>query len=237
MTYAVVLAAGEGTRMWPFNTIMPKCLLPVGGKPSARWICEWIVKAGFPVQLVCLAKERDMFEFAFRDMPEVKIVSSERPRGTAGQIKDITVPGSEPNMIVWYGDCLVKCPLGELLQVHNATGATVTLATTRNVKLDYGVVKLNPGRLARGGNSVSAFVEKPYVDDYLWTGVAVINRIFINDYLGDGNDLAGDVFPMVIRAKGRVVSYAVDSEWYDVGNLVSYRHVNEIAKERLGIFS
>ena len=43
---AVILAAGNATRMRPLSDNLPKCLLPVGGKPILQRIIENVVAAG-----------------------------------------------------------------------------------------------------------------------------------------------------------------------------------------------
>jgi choline kinase len=43
---AVILAAGNATRMRPLSDNLPKCLLPIGGKPILQRIIENVVAAG-----------------------------------------------------------------------------------------------------------------------------------------------------------------------------------------------
>jgi choline kinase len=43
---AVILAAGNATRMRPLSDNLPKCLLPVGGKPILERIIENVIAAG-----------------------------------------------------------------------------------------------------------------------------------------------------------------------------------------------
>ena len=43
---AVILAAGNATRMRPLSDNLPKCLLPVGGKPILQRVIENVVAAG-----------------------------------------------------------------------------------------------------------------------------------------------------------------------------------------------
>jgi choline kinase len=43
---AVILAAGRATRMRPLSDDLPKCLLPVGGKPILQRVIENVVAAG-----------------------------------------------------------------------------------------------------------------------------------------------------------------------------------------------
>ena len=42
----IILAAGTATRMRPLTDSIPKCLLPVGGKPILQRILEHVSNAG-----------------------------------------------------------------------------------------------------------------------------------------------------------------------------------------------
>lgn len=39
---AMILAAGEGTRLRPLTATQPKPMLPVAGIPTLEWIVAWL---------------------------------------------------------------------------------------------------------------------------------------------------------------------------------------------------
>ena len=43
---AVILAAGQGTRLRPMTADFPKCLIPINGKPIIQYQLECIEKSG-----------------------------------------------------------------------------------------------------------------------------------------------------------------------------------------------
>src|SRR3954465_14723962 len=43
---AVILAAGEGTRLRPYTLDRPKCLVPLAGRPLLEWHTDALRKAG-----------------------------------------------------------------------------------------------------------------------------------------------------------------------------------------------
>ena len=74
---AIILSAGQGRRLLPLTEDLPKCLLPVAGKPVIEWqidallavgIDEITIVAGFHVDLVeALLKQR------YGNYPQIKI--------------------------------------------------------------------------------------------------------------------------------------------------------------------
>ena len=54
----IVLAGGKGERLFPFSSVIPKCLIPVAGKPCVRWIVEDAISQGFNDIVLCTNKKR-----------------------------------------------------------------------------------------------------------------------------------------------------------------------------------
>lgn len=43
----VILAAGEGSRLFPLTDTIPKCLLPIGNKPMIWYPVHYLEQYGF----------------------------------------------------------------------------------------------------------------------------------------------------------------------------------------------
>jgi CTP:molybdopterin cytidylyltransferase MocA len=52
-----ILAGGKGERFFPFSSLIPKCLIPVAGKPCLRWIVEDAIEQGFADIVLARANE------------------------------------------------------------------------------------------------------------------------------------------------------------------------------------
>jgi N-acetyl-alpha-D-muramate 1-phosphate uridylyltransferase len=59
---AMILAAGRGERMRPLTDVMPKALLPVGGKPLIVWHIEKLARAGFDEVIINHAHLGELIE-------------------------------------------------------------------------------------------------------------------------------------------------------------------------------
>jgi MurNAc alpha-1-phosphate uridylyltransferase len=86
---AMVLAAGLGTRMRPFNGHVPKPLVQVGGKPLVDYVLDRLADAGVERAVVNVHHLADQLEqhLAQRQRPEI-VISDEREEllGTAGGV-------------------------------------------------------------------------------------------------------------------------------------------------------
>ena len=86
---AMVLAAGLGTRMRPFNGHIPKPLVQVGGKPLVDYVLDRLADAGVERAVVNVHHLADQLErhLAQRQRPEI-VISDERSEllGTAGGV-------------------------------------------------------------------------------------------------------------------------------------------------------
>ncbi len=120
---AMILAAGEGTRLRPHTLKMPKPMLPVAGRPTIEWIVLWLRYYGIREIIINLHHQpRPVIEhFGDGSALGVKITFSveETILGTAGGIKRVENLFQNPFVVV-YGDVLTDMDLGDLMAFHTA---------------------------------------------------------------------------------------------------------------------
>ena len=102
--HAMVLAAGLGTRMRPFNGEIPKPLVQVGGKALIDHVLDRLAAAGVEIAVVNVHHLADKIErhLATRRQPRI-IISNERSEllGTGGGIaKALSELGTAPFFLV-----------------------------------------------------------------------------------------------------------------------------------------
>ncbi|NVM57789.1 MAG: nucleotidyltransferase family protein, partial [Desulfobacterales bacterium] len=217
-----VLAGGHGTRFHPYSEIIPKCLIPIQGTPISRLLVNRLLSQGFEDIVICVNRWAEpLFRHEFRDLP-VKFSVTERPLGTAGELlaaRDLV----DGKFILQYGDDLTRIGYEGLVSFHLKNQADVTLAVTRKVPLEVGVVEVTwEGR-------ITALREKPFLGRHAWAAVSVFEPVVL-EYCGVGKDLAKDVVPKMIEDKRRVYAYEIDSIWLDVGSIGHYRLANELVE-------
>ena len=88
---AVVMAGGEGTRLWPLTSNQPKPMVPIVGKPCIEHIVELLSSHGFEDVVITLAflPQSIRSYFGNGEALGLKIEYSveESPLGTAGSVR------------------------------------------------------------------------------------------------------------------------------------------------------
>jgi len=128
---AIVLAAGQGTRM---NSDMAKVLHPMCGEPLLAHVLAALADTGVGRVLVVIGHQRDRVRGAF-PRPGIEWVVQAEQRGTGHAIQ-MAVPalaGFTGTLLIVCGDTplLRGATLQALLEHHAATGAAVTVLSTR----------------------------------------------------------------------------------------------------------
>ncbi|WP_144905710.1 bifunctional sugar-1-phosphate nucleotidylyltransferase/acetyltransferase [Halobellus captivus] len=107
---AVILAAGEGTRIRPLSDSLPKPMLPVAGRPIAAHVASAAVDAGVDELIFVVGYEadavRDYFGASFRGTP-VEYAIQEEQAGTADAVH-AAVTHLEGDFAVLNGDNLYE---------------------------------------------------------------------------------------------------------------------------------
>jgi NDP-mannose synthase len=229
---AIILAAGEGSRLKPYTEVLPKALFPVGNKPCIRWIVDDLISQGFKEINICVNEnESELFIHEFRELTGtidsiVTFSSSQKPLGTCGEIKSYLKYSTAiwPILII-YADDLTYTDYHKMLETHIDAvehGFIGTIGVTSKNKLEVGLLKDEYGK-------VIEFYEKPNVGQFgwtSWTGRALFQPDIMN-YLREGEDIATNVFPLILD---KLHTYKSDSEWLDIGNIAHYKRANEKAK-------
>jgi NDP-mannose synthase len=230
MTTAIVLAAGQGTRLRPYTDVIPKAMMPVGHKPCVSWIVDDLYYQHIDKIIIAVNHgDYDTFKHAFKYLSEeLKYSETDRPRGTCGDLLNALICYTEEiewPILVVYADDLTRTDYSLMLHQHELTKKLGTLAVTRNNKLEIGLIKTYGN-----GIEISEMYEKPDVGRLgytSWTGRVMFNS-GIMEYLKPDEDLASNVFPLI---KEKLGAYETNNPWHDIGNINHYQRACELAKQ------
>lgn len=219
---AMLLAAGEGTRLRPLTDQMPKCMVPVGGKPVLEHNIEWLRSFGVTEFMVNLCYMPDAVQDYFGDGREWDVTinySVEKELlGTAGGVKKVDHFFDGP-FFVWYGDNLSNIDLQELFTFHKQKDGLATIALFyREDPTASGIVGLDRDK------RINRFLEKPAADQvfshWVSAGVFLLEQPVLNFIPKDSvSDFGHDVLPAMLADDVPMFGYEMKEEeqlwWID----------------------
>jgi mannose-1-phosphate guanylyltransferase len=213
---AIVLAGGEGTRLRPLTETVPKPVLPLAGKPFIAYMIEWLARHGVEQVIVSCGflAEQMRGPLASIDGPEIRYLEEPEPRGTAGAIKyaeDLLAD----RFLALNGDLLSDLDLSALIDQHERTGATATLALYPvQDPSPYGLVRREPD------GQIREFVEKPTPEqidtDEISAGAYVLERSLLESIPPDREvSIEREVFPRLVGSS--LFGRRLEGYWLDFG--------------------
>lgn len=219
---ALILAGGEGTRLRPLTSAIPKPVVPLANRPFISYMLDWLEHHGFDdVVLSCgfLAEGvRRVLGSGDREGIRIRYVDEPQALGTAGPVK-LAEPMLDERFAVLNGDVLTDIDLSSVLALHEGRGARVTLTLTPvEDPSSYGVILTDDDGL------VEAFIEKPQgkaPSNLINAGIYVLEREVVGEIpAGRAVSFEREVFPALVGAG----LHGVEREgyWLDIGTLDRY---------------
>jgi mannose-1-phosphate guanylyltransferase len=213
------LAAGLGTRLRPLTETMPKCMVPVAGKPVLQRNLEWLRSQGIVEVVINLYAHPQVVINHFGDGRSFGVhidYSFEADlMGTAGALWMARDFFSEGPFWVVYGDNLFEFDLNRVYDLHLDHKALLTMALFwREDVSASGVAQVRDGR-------VLAFAEKPRPGETTshWVNAGLYlcePRVLEFIPPGQPSDFGYDVLPALLRAGENLSGYLMqpDEKFY-----------------------
>lgn len=235
---AMLLAAGEGTRLRPLTLETPKVLLPIGGRPLIEYQLSWLKRHGIEEVAINLHhlgnKVKDFLGDGSHFGVKIFYSTEEKLLGTAGGVKRMEHLFHNTFTVV-YADVLTNFNLSAMVKFHQQNKAVATLVIFEAPNpTEVGVVELSPeGRIL-------SFVEKPKtanleLQSLASGGVYVMEKEVLKYIPSQGfSDFAYDIFPKLLELSLPIYGYALKSQDYliDIGTIEKYNQAN---KDVLGL--
>jgi len=229
---AMILAAGEGTRLRPLTLRTPKPMLPVAGRPTLEWIFLWLRFHEITELIVNLHHQPEPVMSRFGDGRPwgVQLTYSVEPTilGTAGGVKRVERLLTQPFIVV-YGDVLTDMDLRQLIRFHQSQAEephiTLSLCHVPNPQ-ECGIVEINDR------HRVTRFVEKPPADqifsEFANAGVLIFDPLLLASVPSEGfSDIARDLLPLLLERGVPIYGWPIEESVYliDIGTPEKYERV------------
>jgi mannose-1-phosphate guanylyltransferase len=220
---AVILVGGEGTRLRPLTSTVPKPVVPLVDRPFIAYMLEWLARHGVDdVVMSCgflATAVRNVLGDGSQYGVRLRFVEEPEPRGTAGALKyaeDLL----DDRFLMLNGDVLTDIDLTAQIAQHEASGARGTLALVPvEDPSAYGLVRLHDD------HSVAEFVEKPSADQIdtsnISAGAYVLERSVLELIPPDRNvSIEREIWPQLVGHG--LYGYAAEAYWLDIGTPERY---------------
>lgn len=155
---AIVLAAGEGSRLRPLTTRRPKPMLPVVNRPILAYVIGALAEAGITEIVLVVGYKRDRIQRYVGDGDgwnvDIEYVVQEDQLGTGHAVEQVR-SHVDDEFLVLNGDRIIDASLIERVRETGAGETSATISATRvDHPHEYGVV-------VREGSELSHIEEKP----------------------------------------------------------------------------
>ena len=226
----LLLAAGEGVRLRPITSKMPKCMVPIKGRPLLDYWFDLFMHAGLKEvrihahHLPELVRE---YIAAVNASKYFTVTEAFEPvlLGSAGTIRaNRSFASDTENVLIVYADNLSNVNLSTLLNFHmsNGNGFTMMLFHTRHPE-QCGIVELDEAGL------IIDFVEKPKQPktNLANAGVYVVTSDFYRQIADmDKFDIGFDVLPSFV---GKMHGWIWDGYHLDIGTVEALERARQEA--------
>ena len=194
---AVVLVGGSGLRMRPLTEDLPKCMIPLRGKPLIYWTLTWLRDYGFEHVVLGVSYRKDVVINYVKEHPiGVKVDFSEHTQeGETGEGFRLAINRhvTDENFLAMNGDELTNLNLDKFVAFHLLHKPVVTIAVSA-MHSPFAVLEIQ-------GNDIIGFKEKPVLEDKLVSaGIYVFNRS-ICDYLPVTGSIEKTAFPLLAEKR------------------------------------
>lgn len=221
---ALLLAAGEGTRLRPITNHIPKCLVPINGKALLEYWLESLTQSGieeFLINTSYLHNQVVDFVTLSQYKDKITLVYENELLNTGGTVlanKDFF--NNQPFMLI-HADNLCFCDFSAFIDAHNSrpkgTEITMMLFYT-DTPSSCGIVELNDV-----GVVVNFYEKVQNPPSNLANGAVYICEPSVLDFLVNLKktkaDFSNDVLPNFM---GRINTFINTYYHRDIGTVESY---------------
>jgi mannose-1-phosphate guanylyltransferase len=222
---AIVLVGGEGTRLRPLTTDVPKPALTLVDRPFLAYMVEWLGAHGVTEVVLACGFLPDVLQEALgegeHEGVRLRYVVEPERRGTAGAIRyaaDQLGDALQDRFLALNGDVLTDLDLTALRRSHEELGARGTLALYRvDDCAAYGLVSVD------ADGWVGDFAEKTGepVPGEVNAGAYVLERSVL-ELIPPGREVSieREVFPRLV-GEG-LAALCLEGYWMDIGTPERY---------------
>ncbi len=213
---AVILVGGVGLRMRPQTEGIPKCMIPLHGKPLIHWTLTWLKDYGFNHVVLGVAHRKEVVITYIKENPTGLDVdfSEHTQEGETGEGFRLAIERhvNDDNFLAMNGDELTNLNLERFVAFHLKHKPLATIAVSP-MRSPFGILEIK-------GDDIIGFKEKPILEDKLVsTGIYLFNHAILN-YLPVKGAVEKTAFPLLAEKRLLKACRLGDNEhWFTVNSI------------------
>jgi bifunctional UDP-N-acetylglucosamine pyrophosphorylase/glucosamine-1-phosphate N-acetyltransferase len=238
---AVVLAAGEGSRLRPFTLTRPKHLISVGGKTVIEHVLDSVRDAGVSEVVIVVHYKAEQLKEFLGDGSKlglaIEYARQDEMRGTADAIKTAEDKVNKDFLLI-YGDILTTSEaVQSIIKTYEEEKPAVAMAVVQVSNPEhYGIVKLED-------RHITEIIEKPKSDEaptnlanagiYLFSK-GIFEKIRQTPISPRGEVEITDTFKLLIKEERQILAVQIPvQDWLDIGRPWDLLKANEWTLSRV----
>lgn len=239
---AMVLAAGQGTRLRPVTDGRPKALVPVAGRPMIEYALLLLRHYGIREIIINLHHFGEQIEQHLGDGRQLGLeisYSIERELlGTGGGLLKAKPFLQDGTFIVINTDALIDLNLAELIAFHRQAGAAATLVLRSDEKADqYGSMDIDgEGRICRFLEAKAPTASVGPIRKLMFTGVQIFEPTVFG-YMDAGEaaqkfSTTMQTYPRMLQAGEALYGFCFEGFWQDLGTVERIKKTEQSLRSR-----
>lgn len=220
----VIMAGGNGTRLYPYTKILPKPLIPIGDKPISERIIDKFVEYGATQFWFSVNYKANMIKAYYADIEknyQISYIEEKQPLGTAGSLH-LLADKIDNTFFVVNCDILIDCDYSKIYKYHRDSGNKITLVgAIKNYQIPYGVIEV-----CKNSKRVNNISEKPSYDLIVNTGMYVLEAELLSRIPVDTHFHITDLIAELLQSGDKVGVYPIHGEsWLDMGQFAEMKEM------------
>ena len=234
----MLFAAGLGTRLRPLTDTLPKCLVPVNGRPMIDYPLMLLRHYGIHEIVVNVHHHAGRVEKYLGDGSRfgVEVAYSREPvlLDTGGGLLGARRFLDHGAFVIINSDVLIDLRLDEVLRFHREREAAATLVLRKDPQAEaYGSIWTDAeGRIRKLLHHEAPGDGSDAPEQYMFTGVHVVEpRIFQYMEGPEPFSITRTTYPRMLAGAERLCGFAFDGEWQDMGTPERLRSTDRKLRE------
>ena len=172
----IILVGGKGEKMWPYNEIRNKCMIPISNRPIIDYLVEGIFENNIHEITIVGSQFMDEIRHFYRHDPRVQVIITPQANGNAKTLMQVI---DSEDFVFFYGDCILRKE--DISQILNSPVHSVLLTKARDDCHHHIIADVKDG-------NISSFIGHPrgYDEGYFMVAGHFDERLYHHLYNNRG---------------------------------------------------